>query len=235
MSECDIQHTQDYKIFVGMSKKNRKEILFLLATKFAWLLILLLGKTARIRIVGGHYWRRALELGNGVLIVVWHGRILLPIYIHRKLGIAVMVSQHIDGEMIAQTIMRLGYNTIRGSSTRGGKEAFHQMVTTLKNGNMCAIMPDGPQGPRHKFKAGALYLAQRSGAYLLPMTFSASHKIQFKSWDRFIIWRPFYKCVVIYGEPFQVPKDLNVAEMVRFRKTVQQQLIELEAKADAFF
>jgi len=218
-----------------MKTDKKKKILFLLATKLAWLFILFLGKSARITVLGQQHWKTAYESGKGVLLIIWHGRMLMPIYIHRRQGIIAMVSQALDGEMIAQTLHRLGYRTVRGSSTRGGKEAFHAMVTVLSRGRVCAIIPDGPQGPRHKFKAGALYLAQRSGAYLLPLTFSSSHKIQFKSWDKFTIWWPFAKCVAVYGKPEQVHKDLNAAEMVQYRKQIQQRMIALEKKADAYF
>lgn len=215
--------------------KKQTNIVFLLAIKLAWLLILFWCKTARITVVGRRHWRKAVESGAGVLIVIWHGRFLLPVYILRNKGVTAMVSQHTDGEMIAQTVQRLGFHTVRGSSTRGGKEAFHKMASILKQRHICVIIPDGPRGPRHKFKAGALYLAQRSGAYLLPLTFSSSRKIQLKSWDRFTLWWPFTKCIVMYGEPEQVPKNLKAAEMVQFRNTIQKRLIELEAKADAYF
>ena len=218
-----------------MSSIDKRGITFRLATKLAWLLILFLGKTARIEIKGQHHWRNTLKSGAGVLIVIWHGKIMLPIYVHRKEGIIAMVSQHLDGEMIAQTIHRLGYNTIRGSSTRGGKDAFNAMLTELKRGKVCAIMPDGPSGPRHKFKAGALYLAQRSGAYILPMTFTATKKTQFNSWDKFTIWWPFAKCIVMYDEPVRIPKNLSTTEMVQYRKIIQDKMILFEKKIDAVF
>ena len=112
----------------------KDKIIFIFATKFTWLFILLFSKLARIKIIGRQNWTKATSLGKGVLIAVWHGRLLLPIYVLRNQGILPMVSQHRDGEMIAQTVERLGYKTIRGSSTRGGRQAYEEMLVALKNG-----------------------------------------------------------------------------------------------------
>jgi len=218
-----------------MAGKKKDRILFYLATKLAWLLILLLGKTSRITIAGRQHWQKAKDSGAGVLIIMWHGRFLLPAYVFRNQGIIAMVSQHTDGEIIAQTIHRLGWASRRGSSTRGGNKVFHEILTDLKCGRICVIIPDGPQGPRHELKSGAVFLAKRSGAYLLPLTFSASRKIQFNSWDKFTMWLPFSKCVVMFGEPMQVSPYLNAKEMEKLRNTVQQRLIDLEIKADDYF
>ncbi|MBC7187724.1 MAG: lysophospholipid acyltransferase family protein [Calditrichaeota bacterium] len=206
----------------------------MLACKLGWLLILAMGHLTRVRAVGRQNWERALSSGRGVLVMVWHGRILLPIYLHRRQGIIPMVSLHEDGEMIARTVERLGYRTIRGSSTRGGREAFHQMLAALSEGAICAIMPDGPRGPRHHLKPGAIRLAHRSGAYLLPVTFSCDRPIFARSWDKFMLWRPFARSVIFYGEPFAVPAHLSEPELEELRQKVEQQMIAFERQADEY-
>lgn len=212
-----------------------KKIKFQLATKFGWLFILLMGKLTRIRVIGYSRWKKVTESGRGVLVTIWHGRILLPIYMHRNMGITPMVSLHDDGEMISQTVYRLGYLPIRGSSSKGGKKAFQEMLRTLKRGKICTIMPDGPRGPRHSLKHGTIHLASRSGAYILPLTFSSRPLIQARSWDRFVIWKPFAKSVMLYGEPITVPRNLSEEEVEKYRLYVQEQMIRLEEKADAYF
>lgn len=208
---------------------------FVLATKLGWLFILAMGKLVRVRAVGLHRWRQALASGKGVLVMIWHGRVLLPIYLHRKQGIIPMISLHEDGEMIARTVQRLGYGTIRGSSTRGGREAFHEMLAALKKGAVCAIMPDGPRGPRHYLKPGAIHLAHRSGALLVPVTFSCDRPILAKSWDRFMLWRPFARAVIFYGHPISVPPSLTDTELEQLRQRVEEQMIALERQADGYF
>jgi len=218
-----------------MKKQTRKKIVFTLISKFGWLLVLLLGKLSFIKFVGRHHWKRLKRENARFIYCIWHGRILLPIFTHRDEGITAMVSTHDDGEMIAQTLHRLGYKTVRGSSTRGGKEAFYDMVDVLKKGGTGAIMPDGPRGPRHKFKAGAIYLALQADAYLLPFTFASKRKIQFNSWDRFNLITPFSKAVAIYGKPIKVPKNLSKKELVKFRQQVEKTMIYYEYQADEYF
>ena len=218
-----------------MKKKTKQNIVFTLISKFGWLLILLLGKLSFIKTTGRHYWKQLKQENARFIYIIWHGRILLPIYLHRYEGITAMVSLHADGEMIAQTLHRLGYKTVRGSSTRGGKEAFYEMVEILKNGGTGAIMPDGPRGPRHKFKSGAIYLAQLSDAFLLPFTFASKRKIQFNSWDRFNLITPFSRAIAIYGKPIKVPTNLSKKEMVKFRQKIEQIMIHYEHQADEYF
>ncbi|MCD6165817.1 hypothetical protein DRP98_05965 [candidate division KSB1 bacterium] len=212
-----------------------KKLQFYLATHFGWLVILLLGSTLRLRLEGQKYFEQLSTTGKGIVFALWHGRMLVPIFLHRRQGIVALVSQHLDGEMIAQTLFRLGYQTIRGSSTRGGKEAFHKMVASLKQRKWCAVIPDGPRGPRHHFKPGTVYMAQQSGAYILPLTFSAEKKIQFNSWDRFVLPKPFSKTVVIYGKPFYINPELKGKSLIRLVQQIETQMIKLEKAADAYF
>ncbi|MBN2011356.1 lysophospholipid acyltransferase family protein [candidate division KSB1 bacterium] len=218
-----------------MNKKRKQEILFYVATKFGWLLILLLGKLCSIKTIGHHYWRELVSQKKTIIFVIWHGRILLPIYAHRNQGISPIISLHADGEMISQTVERLGYKPIRGSSTRGGNKAFHESVVMLKNGGTSAIMPDGPKGPRHRFKPGTLYLAQKTDGYLIPLTFCCKRKIEFKSWDRFNLITPFSKAILIYGKPVHVPSDISKNELEYLRIKIEADMIAYEKQADEYF
>ena len=218
-----------------MNKKKKKKILFYLATKLGWLVILLLGKLSFIKFVGRHHLENLKNKKVPFIYVIWHGRILLPAYIHRGQGITGMASLHTDGEIGAQIVHKLGYQTVRGSSTQGGKEAFHNMVDVLNQGGCGTMFPDGPRGPRHHLKPGTLFIAQQSGAYLLPMCFSAKRKIQFNSWDRFVLPLPFSKCIAIYGPPINVPKDLSEEQLEQLRTKFQEDMIQLEKQADEYF
>ncbi len=218
-----------------MNKKKKKKILFYLVTKLGGLVILLLGKLSFIKIVGRHHLENLKSKNVPFIYVCWHGRMLLPIYIHRGQGITGMVSLHTDGEMIAQTAHKIGYYTVRGSSTRGGAEAFHNMVNVLNKGGLGAMFPDGPRGPRHYLKPGTIYLAQKTGAYLLPICYSTKRKIQFNSWDRFILPLPFSKSIVIYGQPIDVPKNLSQEQLEQVRTKFQEDMIQLEKQADEYF
>lgn len=218
-----------------MNKKKKKALLQFLADKFAWLLILLWEKMARVEVVNRHYLHQAYSTGQGVILAAWHGRMLVPILAHRRQNVAAMVSRHNDGEMIARTIIRLGYETVRGSSSHGGREAFRDMLKLLKAGRTCAILPDGPRGPRCEMKIGTILLAQRGNAVLLPLVFSAQKPIVFKSWDQFTLWKPFSRIRLVYGEPRRVPRKISAKELETVRESFEKQMNELQDSADAIF
>jgi len=218
-----------------MDRKKKKKILFFLGTRLGWLLIILIGKLSVIKILGRHHPERLKEKKVPFIYVLWHGRILIPTYVHRDEGIIPMVSLHADGEMIAQAIHKLGYRTVRGSSTRGGIKAFHDMVDVLNRGGIGVMIPDGPTGPRHFLKPGTLYIAQQAGAHLLPVSFAAKRKIQFNSWDKFVVPLPCSKSVVMYGNPIKIPKKLSQEQLEQLRKKFEEEMIQLEKKADEYF
>ena len=218
-----------------MNKKRKKQIIEYVATKCAWLLILGFGKTGRLVVKNKHYKNQALNSGRPVLYIVWHGRMLAPIYIMRNRKIAAMVSEHGDGEIIAQTILKLGYRTVRGSSTRGGLNAFKDMLKLMKNGYNCAVLPDGPVGPKQEMKMGSILLAQRSGGYLVPITFTAQKSITMKSWDGFTLWKPFSKVAVVFGKPMLIPRKLNPSQLEEHRIRVEKSMNDLQREVDEIF
>jgi lysophospholipid acyltransferase (LPLAT)-like uncharacterized protein len=218
-----------------MNKKKKQKILLFLASRFGWLFILLLGKLLFIKEKGRHHLNKIETEKAKHIFVIWHGRMFVPIYIHRREKICPMISLHSDGEMIAQTMYKLGYYPVRGSSTRGGKEAFHEMVKKINQGAAGAIIPDGPIGPRHQFKPGTLYLAQQTNAYLIPITFSADKKIVFKSWDKFVLPLPFSRIIMMYGKPIKLKKNASSRELVKIKADTEQQMIKLEQQADEYF
>ncbi|KAA3619677.1 MAG: DUF374 domain-containing protein [Calditrichaeota bacterium] len=213
--------------------KNR--IIFLITQTLGSFFIRMLGKTARITVQGREHYEWLMHENKRFIFCIWHGRILIPIYLHQNEQIVAMVSQHRDGEIIARILTQLGFKTVRGSSTRGGQRAAIDMIRALRSGSPGAIMPDGPTGPRHIFKPGTITIAQKAGAYILPFTFSAQKAITFKSWDRFTIWWPFSRCLALYGEPVPVPAKTSADEFEQYKNKIEKKMIELEEFADAFF
>lgn len=135
---------------------------------------------------------------------LWHGQLLPLLWHHRGQQIAVLISEHRDGELVARLAKSLGYRLIRGSSTRGGERALLSLVRELKEGQEVAVTPDGPRGPALKYAPGALIAAQRSAAPILPIAAHASSAWRLRSWDRFLIPKPFARVTVAYGNPVEV-------------------------------
>ena len=162
-------------------------------------LIRLLARTWRMRPENEEGLRAARASGQRVIFTLWHGELLPLLWHHREQGIAVVISEHRDGEIIAQIAERLGYTTVRGSSSRGGGRALIGLMRAIEGGRDGAVTPDGPRGPAHVFAPGAAIAAQRTGAPLLPIRASASRAWRLKSWDRFLVPKPFATIRVAYG------------------------------------
>ena len=163
-----------------------------------------LARTWRIRVVNGDAVLKLRASELPFIFALWHGHLLPLLWHHRDEGVMVLISEHRDGELVARAAESLGYGLIRGSTTRGADRALISLVRELQAGHEVAITPDGPKGPAGKFAPGALIAAQRSGSFILPVAASASRSWRLKSWDQFMIPKPFARVTVAYGPPTKV-------------------------------
>ena len=162
-------------------------------------LIRLLGMTWRMRPVNDADLVARRASGERVIFTLWHGELLPLLWHHRGEGIAVVISEHRDGEIIARIAERLGYTTVRGSTSRGGGRALIGLMRAIEAGHDGAVTPDGPRGPAHVFAPGAAIASQRTGAPLAIIRATATRAWRLKSWDRFLVPKPFATVRVIYG------------------------------------
>ncbi len=188
--------------------------------------------TARFAISGTEHYLPFREAGQPVVYILWHGR-LLPLTYHRRgEGLVTLISQHRDGEYIASIVRRWGYEIVRGSSSRGGVSALRELLRRVREGKSLAITPDGPRGPREEMKLGALILAQRSGAPIVPVAAGTPSAWWFGKWDRFLIPQPFSKITVAYGEPLFVPRQLDERGLLAYMDEAQARLSALTRMVD---
>lgn len=169
------------------------------------------------------------------IAAIWHSRILAFSYLYKGWDAAIMVSQSDDGEIIARILGQQGFEPVRGSTTRGGQRALGKLVLRVKEGKAAVIIPDGPQGPRYKAQHGIISLARKTGIPIIPMTSSAQKAFFLPSWDRFMLPRPFNRCLVIYGQPLFVPEnaDRPTEDMLRIR--LENELNRITHEADRYF
>jgi lysophospholipid acyltransferase (LPLAT)-like uncharacterized protein len=145
-----------------------------------YLLMRFLGLTIRFEFVHHERLKELLSRkGQRVIYCFWHDRLFMMPFIAIGKRVSILISQHRDGEYISRIVSWFGYETIRGSSTRGGSLALRQMIKAMRGGCHGAITPDGPRGPRHRVKEGALVLAGMAGAPLVPVAFGSSKKKPF--------------------------------------------------------
>ncbi len=169
------------------------------------------------------------------IVAFWHSRLLMMPLLCRKNRIAMLISRHRDGELISRAVRLFPIDSIRGSTTRGGARALRGLARAIKKGSHVAITPDGPRGPRNVAQGGAIMLASRTGRPILPVTFSASRKKIFNSWDRFLFPSPFSRGVFVWGEPIWVKPEENQAGMEEKRRILETRLNEITAQADHYF
>ena len=143
-----------------------------------------------------------LRSGGRILLCTWHQQFFVPIrhfQNYRGFKPTLMISKSADGEIIAGVAEKSGWQTVRGSSSRGGKEALKTMIGRLAKRGLAAHIVDGPKGPAGHVKAGAIQLAQAANAKIVPFYVSADKAWYFKSWDSFFLPKPFAKVVISFG------------------------------------
>lgn len=150
---------------------------------------------------------------NNVIYAFWHSVMLVPGLYLKNRGIQVLISQHRDGEYVAGALKYAGYETIRGSSTRGGARALIQLAKKVINGHSVLITPDGPRGPRQIAQPGIIFLAKKSGRPIVPISVNVSRYWQLPSWDKFIIPKPFAKVTLSFENPIYIPPKINDQEL----------------------
>jgi lysophospholipid acyltransferase (LPLAT)-like uncharacterized protein len=225
VGDADERVARAYR-FADLSGYTLRQRIMIRAADLAfYLLIRVIGATVRFSVEGWEHWEKASAAGGGLPVYTfWHDRIFLATYFWRRRRIVVMTSQSFDGEYIARFIQRFGYGAARGSSTRGGVGALVEMTRLVRAGCPTAFTIDGPKGPRHEAKMGALLLAKKTGQPVLPFTVNASRFWEIPSWDRFQIPQPFTRAALRIAPPIYVPADADETLLEQKRAELQRAL-----------
>lgn len=188
--------------------------------------------TWRITRVNDAPWRAMQSEARPFVFSLWHGELLPLVVEHRDQGVRILVSEHGDGEVIAQIARRLGLATIRGSSSRGAARALLAMCDALRGGANVAVTPDGPRGPAHSYASGALVAAQRADVPIVAIGVCATRAWRLRSWDAFLIPKPFSAVTIAYSDPVYVdaPDARAAAEQTaRFEDLMQATAVRARA------
>jgi lysophospholipid acyltransferase (LPLAT)-like uncharacterized protein len=162
---------------------------------------------------------------------LWHNRLLIFPFVLRRFFSnrrgAALISASRDGDLLADAIARFGFDVVRGSSSRLGASAILQLTNVLASGRDVVITPDGPRGPTYELGPGIIFLAQKSGAAVLPVNMEYSSCWRLKSWDRFVLPRPFARIRVIIGQPYRVRSANTVDDFEAERLRLQDAMMAL--------
>jgi len=162
----------------------------------------------------------------------WHEGLLGPLT--TKIKVQMLISQHADGELIAQVCQRLGYGVVRGSTTRGGCEAVLNMIRSKDRSAHLGITPDGPQGPRRKLQMGIIFVSSETNVPIVPVGIGFASAWRANSWDRFAVPIPFSTICGVVGDPIHVPPDLDRSGLLAWRELVEKQMMHVTQLAEVW-
>lgn len=185
--------------------------------------------TCRVEVRGAQHLQNVLDAAGCVIIAIWHEALALGVSQYTNSGAHALTSYSFDGELAARVIRRFGVLSLRGSSSRGGADALHDMAEALKHVPVVGFTPDGPRGPRRAAKAGIAILSARTGVPIVPYALAASRAWRLPSWDRFQIPKPFARILSAYGAPIPPPQDNSEHTIETTRHAVEKSLADLQA------
>jgi lysophospholipid acyltransferase (LPLAT)-like uncharacterized protein len=186
----------------------------------------------RIRIFHEEELFDHLHRGGKGIIAFWHQRIFLVVSYAGRFREFSPISQSRDGDLIADVARRLNFRPVRGSSSRGGREALAAVVAELSAHPLAVHAVDGPQGPRGLIKAGIIRMAQLSGAPIIPVYISVNRAWVLGSWDRFLIPKPFSTVWIRWDEPIPVPATLDNDAFETLRLEIEKRMRDNQEEDD---
>jgi lysophospholipid acyltransferase (LPLAT)-like uncharacterized protein len=189
---------------------------------------------ARITVVNGDFEAELALSGRGCVYVTWHQRLLNLFFLKYRRPVTIMISRSKDGDLVAAVAEKLGFGTVRGSSSRGGATAMYQLIDKMREipATSAGMLGDGPRGPARKLKLGTLKIAQETGVPIIPFAYSAKRHKLFASWDRFMMPFPFSPLVVCFGDPIKIPAAAENDELETLRLEVESSLDDLTSRCD---
>jgi len=215
-------------------KTLKKKLLLFLGNNLLGFVIRVLCKTVKYKIINKNCIDSLKKKNQNYVLGFWHGTMLAPWYLHRNSNFAAIVSKSKDGEILSKILKVWNYYVARGSSHKGGKEAVKQLLNFASKKKSVAITPDGPTGPEHKMKPGAVITAKKSGIPLVLVGIGYSKYYQLNSWDKFQIPRFFSTATIIYSDPVFIDDRLDFDSTDLIIKKCEQTLNKLQKEAQTF-
>jgi len=202
---------------------------------FAYYLIRIYFSLIRIETVNENMVINRFKRDQKVIGTIWHQRIILALGYAKRFRAyrpSVMISKSRDGDMIADIYRRFNFRPVRGSSSRGGKEALAAIIADLSQNPFAVHVLDGPRGPKGVVKPGVVVMAQLSGVPIIPAYLSVNRAWVLNSWDRTLIPKPFSTIFVRWGDPIGIPGQLDDETFEMTRKQIEDSMRENQACQD---
>jgi len=168
-----------------------------------------------------------------VIAVFWHEYLLAPFFLRGRSNSAILTSQHRDAEWLAAAARHMGFNTIRGSTYRGGTQALLKYIREHQTRNL-GIACDGPRGPRRALAQGPIYLSSKLQIPLVAYGIGYDRPWRMPTWDHFAVPRPASRARLIMGPRMQIPAKLTRASLEHYRQRAEGVLLRLTFEAESW-
>jgi len=215
-------------------KKAKQNSLRFIGQMFLTNIVTTLCKSLKVIKINDEAIKKLDNENKNYILAFWHGTMLLPWYVHGNPNCAALISKSKDGDLLAKILKHWNYNVVRGSSSTGGDIALAIMIDFAKNDYSVTITPDGPRGPAHKFKAGAVVAAKKSKVPLILAGVGFQKKKVLSNWDKFEVPHFFSKAKIIYSEPIFIEANLSYEETSNIIINCENKLNELQREAQDF-
>lgn len=196
--------------------------------------VTMLCKSLKVKKINEDSIKKLEQENKNYILAFWHGTMLLPWFLHGKPTFAALTSKSKDGDLLAKLLKHWNYEVIRGSSSSGGEVALGIMVDYAKNKYSVAITPDGPRGPAHKLKAGAVVAAKKTKIPVVLAGVGYKKKKALNNWDKFEIPFFFSSANVVYSDPVYVDENLSYDETSAMIEKCEKILNDLHQQAQEF-
>lgn len=193
-----------------------------------WFVLKVIGPTLRYELHGPESLDGWMKEYDPMILCAWHDCIVMGGYFLQDRGFVVLTSRNFDAEFAARGAVRFGFGIVRGSSTSGGVGALKRLGRLLGLGHSAFFTVDGPRGPRHIVKSGAVVLARSSGIPIIPGLVRPAKAWRLPSWDGMLLAKPFSRVVVKFGEPIRVEEGASEDVVEARRKELQSALDRID-------
>ena len=199
-------------------------------------IVKIISLTYRIRVINPEIERDLLKRGHIPIYASWHQRFFPGIiFFATRKPISIMISQSRDGELISRIVNVLGWRPVRGSSSKGGRQALREIKKLVHEGYKVAHIVDGPRGPLGIVKPGLLLISQASGMPIVPTITSAENKWVFNSWDRFMVPKPFSRVIIRFSDEIYIPRKIQQFDFEEKRSSIENTFKKLYIETDAIW
>lgn len=204
--------------------------------------IRLVWRTTRWTFIGRDILNKIDRREEGYILAFWHSRLLMAPAVRQESEreIFMLISNHRDGEIIANAVKGFGIKFIRGSAAnpkkkfkeKSGATALMQMIAALKAGHVVGVTPDGPRGPTERAQPGIARLAAKANAPILPIAYATSNGRRLNTWDRFFLALPFSRGAFAVGEPVSAPVSDDIDAIKAAQRALEKSLNDAVKKAE---